>query len=217
MINEVAATVIKEVAKEASEATIDTAVLEAKELPETIGELSEVEALPDEIDMMPEDEIMDSIPDTGGAINYDSASSRAETHATADTSDGANPEDKKAADDSQETEKKGGSYKDVKTDGEGDRYEVHHMPADSASNLDRGDGPAIKMEKEDHRQTASCGMSREAQEYRARQKELIEQGKFREALQMDIDDIHEKFGDKYDDAIAEMLEYVDQLEKEGKI
>ena len=34
---------------------------------------------------------------------------------------------------------------------------------------------------------------------------------------MDIDDLHEKFGDKYDDAIAEMLEYVDQLEKEGKI
>ena len=34
---------------------------------------------------------------------------------------------------------------------------------------------------------------------------------------MDIDDIHDKFGDKYDDAIAEMMEYVDQLEAEGKI
>ncbi|MDE7202862.1 MAG: hypothetical protein K2O91_13385 [Lachnospiraceae bacterium] len=34
---------------------------------------------------------------------------------------------------------------------------------------------------------------------------------------MDIDDIHEKFGDKYDDAISEMLEYVDKLEAEGKI
>ena len=100
---------------------------------------------------------------------------------------------------------------------EGERYEVHHMPADSASRLERGDGPAIKMEKEDHRQTASCGMSREAREYREKQKELIEQGKFREALQMDIDDIREKFGDKYDDAIQEMLEYVDQLEEGGKI
>ena len=126
----------------------------------------------------------------------------------------------KETEDSQESpekEKKGGSYKDVRVEGEGDRYEVHHMPADSASNLDRGDGPAIKMEKEDHRQTASCGMSREAREYREKQRELIEQGKFREALQMDIDDIREKFGDKYDDAIAEMLEYVDQLEQEGKI
>lgn len=60
-------------------------------------------------------------------------------------------------------------------------------------------------------------MSREAREYREQQRELIEQGKFKEALQMDIDDIHEKFGGKYDDAIAEMLEYVDQLEQEGKI
>ena len=34
---------------------------------------------------------------------------------------------------------------------------------------------------------------------------------------MDIDDIHEKFGHKYDDAISEMLEYVDKLEAEGKI
>lgn len=118
---------------------------------------------------------------------------------------------------STENEKKGGSYKDVRVDGEGEKYEVHHMPADSASNLERGDGPAIKMEKADHRQTASCGMSREAREYRDKQRELIEQGKFREALQMDIDDIHEKFGEKYDDAIKEMLDYVDQLEQEGKI
>ena len=114
-------------------------------------------------------------------------------------------------------EKKGGSYGDVFKEGEGDQYEVHHMPADSASNLERNDGPAIKMEKEDHRQTASCGSSAEAREYREQQKELIKNGKFREALQMDIDDIHEKFGDKYDDAIAEMMEYVDQLEQEGKI
>lgn len=34
---------------------------------------------------------------------------------------------------------------------------------------------------------------------------------------MDIDNIHEKFGNKYDDAISEMLEYVDKLEAEGKI
>lgn len=114
-------------------------------------------------------------------------------------------------------EKKGGSYDDVKRTSDGETYEVHHMPADSASNLERDDGPAIKMEKEDHRQTASCGSSREAKEYRERQKELIDKGKFREALQMDINDIREKFGDKYDDAIAEMLAYVDELEEKGKI
>lgn len=111
----------------------------------------------------------------------------------------------------------GGSYSEVKNNSNGETHEVHHMPADSVSNLERADGPAIKMEKADHRQTASFGYSKEAQEYRAEQKKLIEEGKFREALQMDIDDIHEKFGDKYDEAIAEMLDYVDQLESEGKI
>ena len=119
--------------------------------------------------------------------------------------------------DDEPEEKNGGSYRDVKKTSDGETHEVHHMPADSASNLERDDGPAIKMEKADHRQTASCGSSREAREYREKQKELIEQGKFREALQMDIDDIHDKFGDKYDDAIAEMMEYVDQLEQEGKL
>ncbi len=114
-------------------------------------------------------------------------------------------------------EKIGGRYKDVYKEGEGELYEVHHIPADSASNIERSDGPAIKMEKPDHRETASCGNSREAREYRETQKELINEGEFREAIQMDIDDIKEKFGDKYDDAISEMLDYVDNIELEGKI
>lgn len=113
--------------------------------------------------------------------------------------------------------KLGGSYKDVIVPGEGSKKEVHHMPSNDSTDLSLGDGPAIKMDKQDHRQTASCGNSKEAQEYRETQRELVKEGKFREALQMDIDDIREKFGDKYDDAIAEMLEYVNELEKEGKI
>ncbi len=120
-------------------------------------------------------------------------------------------------DDKEDKGKKGGSYSEVFKEGEGDKSEVHHMPADSTTDLNRDDGPAIKMDKADHRQTASCGSSNEAREYRAKQKELVEQGKFREALQMDIDDIRDKFGDKYDDAIAEMLEYVDKLETEGRV
>lgn len=114
-------------------------------------------------------------------------------------------------------EKTGGSYGQVFKEGLGDKYEVHHMPADNVNGLERKDGPAIRMDKEDHRETASCGNSREAREYREYQKELIEQGKFREALEMDIDDISDKFGDKYGDAISEMLQYVDKLESEGRI
>ena len=102
--------------------------------------------------------------------------------------------------------RKGGSYAEcrkVSLEGE----EVHHMPAKSASNLEVNDGPAIRMDAADHRQTASCGNSIEAREYREIQRGLIEEGKFREAIQMDIDDIRMHFGDKYDDAIEEMLSY----------
>ena len=114
----------------------------------------------------------------------------------------------------------GGSYKDVRNHVDTnarENKEVHHMPSDYASPLERNDGPCIEMDRSDHRQTASCGNSVEAREYREKQKELIAQGKFRDALQMDIDDIQEKFGDKYDVQIQEMLAYVDQLEQEGKI
>lgn len=114
-------------------------------------------------------------------------------------------------------EKTGGSYGEVFKEGMGDKYEVHHMPADNVNGLERTDGPAIRMDKEDHRQTASCGNSIEAREYRAHQKELIDQGKFREALEMDIEDIRDKFGDKYDESISQMLEYTNKLDAEGKI
>ena len=96
-------------------------------------------------------------------------------------------------------------------------HEKHHMPSNASSHLETGDGPCIAMEYEDHVQTASWGNSRDARAYAAVQKELIEQGKFKEAMQMDIDDIHSKFGDKYDVAIAQMLEYVDELEQNNKI
>ena len=114
----------------------------------------------------------------------------------------------------------GGSYEDVKNYSQENKHEnveAHHMPADASSTLDRTEGPCIEMKKEDHRKTASCGNSIEAREYRAKQKELIDKGDFRGAIQMDIDDIRGKFGDKYDAQIKEMLEYVDKLEQGGKI
>lgn len=124
-------------------------------------------------------------------------------------------EDSSNGNDVEPQRKEGGRFRDVYVEGEGDKYEIHHMPADSASFLPRDDGPAIRMEKLDHQQTASWGSSHEAREYRQMQRNLVEQGKFREAIEMDISDIRDKFGDKYDTAIREMLEYVDQLEVEG--
>ena len=114
----------------------------------------------------------------------------------------------------------GGRYGDLKDDKSGRRYEseeVHHTPAKKSSKLPERDGPAIRMEKKDHRRTASCGRSKKAQEYRNKQAKLIEEGRFREAVQMDIDDIKKNFGDKYNEGIEDMLKYLDKLEKEGKI
>ena len=114
------------------------------------------------------------------------------------------------------TEEDGGNYNELRKNPV-DGTEVHHMPADCASKLERGDGPCIRMEAADHRKTASCGSTREARMYQAKQKELINAGKFREAVQMDIKDIRDKFGDKYDKPIEGMNKYIDKLEKEGMI
>ena len=114
----------------------------------------------------------------------------------------------------------GGSYKSLKNDKDGKMYdqeEVHHMPAKNGSHLSEGEGPAIRMEKGDHRQTASCGRSKKANAYRAKQENLIKQGKFREAVKMDVKDLRLKFGNKYDKGIGEMWQYVNELERNGKI
>ena len=181
------------------------------DLPDEIGEKSYFDNLPDEIG---EKSYFDNLPDEIGEKSYfDNLPDEI------DENDLEQIYVKRFNDieETERTEKKGGSYGEILKERRGESIEIHHMPADSISNLERYKGPAIEMEKADHRQTASWGNSREAREYRMRQRELIDQGKFREALQMDIDDIREKFGDKYDDAISEMLEYVKKLEEEGRI
>lgn len=80
------------------------------------------------------------------------------------------------------------------------------MPAKSASPLPEADGPAIRMDPADHRRTASYGRGTAQDAYRARQRELIDQGRFDDAFLMDVDDIQSKFGDKYDQAILEAID-----------
>lgn len=107
----------------------------------------------------------------------------------------------------------GGSYRDVKrSNANVSDYdsEVHHIPAASVSPLPRDDGPSIIMTRDDHRETASWGRSRDATAYRDEQRELIDAGRGDVAIQMDIDDIRGKFGDRYDDGIRQMLDYVDE-------
>lgn len=113
--------------------------------------------------------------------------------------------------------KMGGSYRDCKRVSDGRYEQVHHIPAKEASYLSEGDGPCIVMETQDHRRTASCGSSREAQEYRAKQKELIDQGRFRDAFNMDKQDLQSKFGNKYNEAIEKAEQYMNSLERSGNI
>jgi hypothetical protein len=106
--------------------------------------------------------------------------------------------------------------------------EVHHLPsreAIEASNLydaaggklDDGNPPAILMDYEDHRLTASCGSGEAAQRYRAKQTALLNAGKFDEAQRMDFDDLHQHFGDKYDAYIAQVIEHTRNLHRLGYI
>ncbi len=217
MLLEMMGTAVEKAAK-AVEKVVEEAVKEAKELPEQIGELSELDLLPEGIGekALGEASFPDQIEEN--ILKPDQLLKEMEEEATDVSQLSEKKEDKlPKAEKEESAPKKGGSYGEVYKKGEGSTTEVHHIPADSSSPLDRKDGPAIKMEKEDHKKTISYGSSEEAQRYRQAQKELIEQGKFEEAVQMDIDDIRENFGDKYDDAIAEMQEYIDQLKEEGKI
>ncbi len=110
----------------------------------------------------------------------------------------------------EQPEVKGGSYRDVKKGSNGETHQVHHMPAKEVNGLPPNDGPAIKMEKLDHKKTASWGASPDARKYRKEQEKYISEGNFKEAMQMDINDIHDKFGDKYDDAISQMISYAEE-------
>jgi len=85
--------------------------------------------------------------------------------------------------------------------------EAHHMPANAASSISEHKGPAIQMDKGDHRQSASCDTN--DPKYVTAQQKLASQGKagVMAAMAMDIADIRSKFGNKYDSAIAQMMMY----------
>ena len=111
----------------------------------------------------------------------------------------------------------GGRYSDMTNPGDGS-LNKHEMPSFEAYNQGKGitDGhrgelPSIKMDAGDHRMTGSFGISKDAMAYRAKQAQLIAEGKMHAAIQMDIDDITSKFGTKYNDHIKQMLEYATQM------
>ncbi|MHC8378382.1 hemagglutinin repeat-containing protein [Pseudomonas sp. MDT1-16] len=110
----------------------------------------------------------------------------------------------------------GGPHRDT-TKPKNDGFDSHHCPAKGCYDgapISTKNGPAIKMTPADHARTASHGNSAKAVAYREKQEELLRQGKLMEAIDMDIRDIRSKFGDKYDGAIKQMLDYASKLNPE---
>jgi hypothetical protein len=115
------------------------------------------------------------------------------------------------------TKYKGGAHAIMKGP-VGDGLDSHHMPsADASAPFPRDMGPAIKMDPEDYRETASYGSSPAAVRYRATQRKLIQNGNFTAAFAMDVADIRSQFGSKYDGAIAQATAYMQCLKKHGLV
>ncbi|KOU25684.1 hypothetical protein ADK52_11695 [Streptomyces sp. WM6372] len=118
----------------------------------------------------------------------------------------------------------GGRYSELKNPKTGLNYagtEINHIPPQGVTkkikNLSVGRGPAIQMDKQDHRgrkdsegnwtdhpRVLSTGKWKESDEHRAGQLDLMQAEKFKAAVQMDVKDIRSKFNTKYDAAINEM-------------
>lgn len=102
-----------------------------------------------------------------------------------------------------------------------DGKDSHHMPADDVSPLKRNDGPAIQMEPDDHALTSSNGQNgRVGRRYRAMIESLLKDGKWREAMLKEIQDVRRiakqiKDARRYNEAMLEMLEYFKCLQKNG--
>ena len=99
---------------------------------------------------------------------------------------------------------KGGAHKNLDFDKTTEQR--HHMPAQAAGNQG-GEGGAITMKTTDHKLTASCDNKPGAKEYRETQKKLIEEGRFQEAFEMDVKDIHKNFGDDYNESIEQLRKW----------
>jgi hypothetical protein len=116
----------------------------------------------------------------------------------------------------------GGSYREVKGSYPSEHtYEAHHVFAYSAykgaCDLNKNQGPSIRMESTDHEETASWDHRDGATEYRTEQRSLIEQGKFGDAWMKDVNDIRSKFGTKYDEHLVQAESHLLKLDAERKI
>lgn len=81
------------------------------------------------------------------------------------------------------------------------------MPQNASTSLGYDRGPAIRMDKVDHRQVWSTGQGSrpEPKAWLMMQRELVDSGRIDEAMQNDINDIVTRFPGKYNNAIGDMI------------
>jgi hypothetical protein len=119
-----------------------------------------------------------------------------------------------------------GAYRKIDAQG-GDR---HHIPSWDAMRqakeddptlpdsplLTHGNGAVIRMDDADHSRTASHGSGTAADRYRKDQTDLIKQGKYLDAVKMDIDDIRNKpeLAAKYERDIQAFLDFLSKNQAE---
>lgn len=79
------------------------------------------------------------------------------------------------------------------------------MPQHASTPITKYSGPAIRMEKPDHRQLYSTGSAAESRAWLGMQRELVNSGRIDRALMNDINDVLARFPYKYNNAIGEMI------------
>jgi hypothetical protein len=94
-----------------------------------------------------------------------------------------------------------------------DAYKDKTYPETGDKKLNPNDGPAVKVDPKVHEETSSYGSGRDAVEYREEIADLLDQGKWRDAMAKEIKDLRsaskEVNGDatRYNEGVREMLEY----------
>jgi len=112
---------------------------------------------------------------------------------------------------------RGGAHSGTKKP-QNDGLDSHHIPAKKASPLQEDHGPTIQMKPTDHGKTSSNGKVKGFANYIDRIEMLISQGRWRDAMVVEIEDIRrvaKRQGNlrRYNIALREMLEYYHCLEK----
>ena len=115
----------------------------------------------------------------------------------------------------------GGSYEFVQHFADSSTHEAHHLIPQKlliiTGILKVSEGPSIRMEIKDHANTRSYKNSKMLKhDFFQKQLKYLKALDIKSAVEMEIADIQDRFGSKYDDAIKEVREYVTKLEKQLK-